>query len=149
MQDSETSEKKMDNKKRKASTSPESEMEGIHEKMTRRPNKARVIVSAESPITLSSDTDDLKRREGSATHKIDEESASHDDTDSEPNLYTSDTRITRASIKEKVDRADFSQLKALRERRAERKETATIDYEDGRPSFAEDFIESVLSRERK
>lgn len=149
MQDSETSKKKMDNKKRKASTSPESEMEGIHEKMTRRPNKARVIVSAESPITLSFDTDDLKRREGSATHKIDEESASHDDTDGEPNLYTSDTRITRASIKlEKVDRADFSQLKALRERMAERKEAATIEYEDGRSSFAEDFIESVLSREK-
>lgn len=129
-------------KKRKATISPGSEVEGDIGRMARRPNKARVIESTESPAALSSDSDDIRKKD-SKTYSINE-SESYAESDDSP---TPEARMTRSSYKGKINKADFSQLKALRQDKAG-KAKDIVGSKDSKPSsFAEHFIDSVVNRE--
>ncbi|GAB1869618.1 Reverse transcriptase [Camponotus japonicus] len=145
VQETETPLKKSE--KRKASTSPDNESEGITREAARRPNKTRIIESIESNIVLISDSEDHQNSDDGEYKEV--YTNSYTDTEEEKKSATPGVRVTRAKIKEKGKAADFSQLKAERKKKMEKEEAKSEKYEESSTSFREDFINAVLRRESK
>lgn len=135
--------------KRKASTSLSNESEGIAREVVRRPNKTRIIESAESKIVLSSDSEELQDSDDGENKEVNTNNTNNTDTEDERKSTTPCARVPRAKIRKNVKAADFSQLKAERKKKMKREEVISEKYEESSTSFKEDFINAVVRRESK
>jgi len=146
--------------KRKASTSPGSEVDAVEGVITRRPLKARVIESTESPEARSViEKDDSDGAESVVSvSDVETEMAVVEELDTS----SPDNRVTRARTRRSGETADFSQLTAARQKRINKSGKAgDKDYKETkqteaskkprRPSseFREEYIESVVTRIQK
>jgi len=144
--------------KRKASTSPGSEIDDVAGGTTRRPNKARVIASTESPVAVCSSNNSPQEEDKVIYNISDSKSRSESD---EEEVFIPDVRVTRSNKKRNVKKAaDFSELKALRLEKSRKIDTAKdCDIKElveeaaadnlNRSSSFREFIDSVVERLRK
>jgi len=142
--------------KRKAS--PGSEANDIEGAITRRPLKARMIESTESPEARSASKDDDLLGAEIVTSVSDAQT----EADADVEISSPDNRVTRASKRKSDKMADFSQLTASRQRkinkvgRAEDKDGKDVKQTESKKKsrgssaeFQEEFIESVVTRIQK
>lgn len=129
--------------KRKASTSPGSEVDGAVGIIARRPIKARAIEPTESPEARSiSDNSEIEYDKDKYADNI-SENETGTITNEEIGASSSEGRITRASAKKKKKMADFSQLTESRKKKCVRPRSSRSSS-----TRREEYIESVVTRIR-